>query len=120
LKLHALVVICVCLFALSIALRWSPSQRAHWLVGLVSALAQQARQRYEARQIKIDRGRQASTQADLQSKAEMKLADLATHTRFNAEPTTGEAMSAVDADKEMVSQARPSLKLHWQKPKLGK
>jgi hypothetical protein len=32
----------------------------------------------------------------------MKLADLATHTRFNAEPTTGEAMSAVDADKEMV------------------
>jgi hypothetical protein len=27
---------------------------------------------------------------------------LATHTRFDAEPTTGEAMSAVDVDKEMV------------------
>jgi hypothetical protein len=27
---------------------------------------------------------------------------LATHTRVDAKPTTGEAMSAVDADKEMV------------------
>jgi electron transport complex protein RnfB len=65
------------------------------------ALAQQARQRYEARQLRlIEEDKQHASRQ--QSKAEMKLADLATPTRFNAEPTTEEAMSAVDAGKEMV------------------
>jgi electron transport complex protein RnfB len=64
-------------------------------------LAQQARKRYEARQLRlIEEDKQHASRQ--QSKAEMKLADLATHTRFDAEPTTGEAMSAVDVDKEMV------------------
>jgi electron transport complex protein RnfB len=64
-------------------------------------LAQQARQRYEARQLRlIEEDKQHASRQ--QSKAEMKLADLMTHTRVDAEPTTGEAMSAVDAGKEMV------------------
>ena len=64
-------------------------------------LAQQARKRYEARQLRlIDEDKQHANRQ--QTKAEMKLADLATHTRFDADPTTGEAMSAVDADKEMA------------------
>jgi electron transport complex protein RnfB len=64
-------------------------------------LAQQARQRYEARQLRlIEEDKQHANRQ--QSKAEMKLADLATYTRFDADPTTGEAMSAVDADKEMA------------------
>jgi hypothetical protein len=32
----------------------------------------------------------------------MKLADLTTHTRSDADPVTGQAMSSVDADKEMA------------------
>jgi hypothetical protein len=32
----------------------------------------------------------------------MKLADLATHTRFDANPATGLAMSPENADKEMA------------------
>jgi electron transport complex protein RnfB len=64
-------------------------------------LAQQARKRYEARQIRlIDEDQQHASRQ--QSKAEMKLADLASHTRFDADPTTGQAMSSADADKEMA------------------
>ena len=64
-------------------------------------LAQQARHRYEARQIRLieeDKGHASRQQA----KAEMKLADLATHTRFDANPATGLAMSPENADKEMA------------------
>ena len=32
----------------------------------------------------------------------MKLADLAAHTRFDADPATGQAMSFENADKEMA------------------
>ncbi len=32
----------------------------------------------------------------------MKLADLAAHTRFDADPATGQAMSSENADKEMA------------------
>jgi electron transport complex protein RnfB len=64
-------------------------------------LAQQARQRYEARQLRlIEEDKQHSSRQ--QSKAEMKLADLATHTRFDADPATGQAMSSADADKEIA------------------
>ena len=64
-------------------------------------LAQQARKRYEARQLRLaeEDKQQASRQ---QTKAEMKLADLTTHTRSDADPVTGQAMSSVDADKEMA------------------
>jgi electron transport complex protein RnfB len=64
-------------------------------------LALQARKRYEARQLRlIDEDKQHASRQ--QSKAEMKLADLATHTRFAADATTGQAMSSADADKEMA------------------
>jgi electron transport complex protein RnfB len=64
-------------------------------------LALQARKRYEARQLRlIDEDKQHASRQ--QSKAEMKLADLATHTRFDADPITGQAMSSADADKEMA------------------
>ena len=65
------------------------------------ALAQQARQRYEARQRRLieEDKEHASRQ---QAKAEMKLADLATHTRFDANPATGQVMSPENADKEMA------------------
>ena len=64
-------------------------------------LAQQARKRYETRQLRlIDEDQQHASRQ--QSKAEMKLANLTTHTRFDADLSTGEAMSAVDADKEMA------------------
>jgi len=64
-------------------------------------LAQHARKRYEARQLRLaeEDKQQASRQ---QTKAEMKLADLTTHTRSDADPVTGQAMSSVDADKEMA------------------
>ena len=64
-------------------------------------LAQQARKRYEARQLRLieEDKEHASRQ---QSKAEMKLADLAAHTRFDADPATGQAMSSENADKEMA------------------
>jgi electron transport complex protein RnfB len=64
-------------------------------------LAKQARKRYEGRQtrlIKEDK-EHASRQ---QAKAEMKLADLANHTRFDVDPATGQAMSSDNADKEMA------------------
>jgi electron transport complex protein RnfB len=64
-------------------------------------LAQQARLRYEARQIRLikEDEEHASRQ---QVKAEMKLADLAAHTRFDANLATGQAMSSENADKEMA------------------
>ena len=64
-------------------------------------LAQQARKRYEARQFRLieEDKEHASRQ---QSKAEMKLADLEAHTRFDADPATGQAMSSENADKEMA------------------
>ena len=64
-------------------------------------LAQQARQRYEARQLRlIEEDKQHANRQ--QTKAEMKLADLATHTRIDADPLTGQAMSSENADKEMA------------------
>jgi electron transport complex protein RnfB len=64
-------------------------------------LAQQARLRYEARQIRLikEDEEHASRQ---QVKAEMKLADLAAHTRFDANFATGLAMTSENADKEMA------------------
>ena len=64
-------------------------------------LAQQARKRYEGRQTRLieEDKEHASRQ---QAKAEMKLADLANHTRFDADPATGQAMSSDNAYKEMA------------------
>jgi electron transport complex protein RnfB len=64
-------------------------------------LAQQARKRYEARHLRLieEDKEHASRQ---QSKAEMKLADLEAHTRFDADPATGLSMSSENADKEMA------------------
>ena len=64
-------------------------------------LAQQARKRYEARQFRLieEDKEHASRQ---QSKAEMKLADLAAHTRFDADPATGLSKSSENTDKEMA------------------
>ncbi|MEY4302452.1 MAG: Electron transport complex protein rnfB, partial [Pseudomonadota bacterium] len=60
------------------------------------ALAQQARQRYEARQLRLieEDKQQASRQ---QSKAEMKLADLATHTRFDADKEMARKRAIIEA-----------------------
>ena len=64
-------------------------------------LAQQARQRYEARQLRlIEEDKQHANRQ--QTKAEMKLADLSTHTRIDSDPLTGQAMSSENADKEMA------------------
>ena len=64
-------------------------------------LAQQARKRYEARQLRLieEDKEHASRQ---QSEAEMKLADLEAHTRFDADPATGLSMSSENTDKEMA------------------
>jgi electron transport complex protein RnfB len=66
-----------------------------------SVLAQQARVRYEGRQLRLveEEKLHASRQ---QSKAEMKLADLATHTRIATDPATGQALSSANADTEMA------------------
>ena len=64
-------------------------------------LAQEARQRYEARQLRlIEEDKQHANRQ--QTKAEMKLADLSTHTRIDSDPLTGQAMSSENADKEMA------------------
>ena len=64
-------------------------------------LAQQARQRYEARQLRlIEEDKQHANRQ--QTKAEMKLADLSTHTRIDSDPLKGQAMSSENADKEMA------------------
>lgn len=66
-----------------------------------SVLAQQARERYEGRQLRLveEEKLHASRQ---QSKVEMKLADLATHTRIGTDPGTGQALSSANADTEMA------------------
>jgi len=64
-------------------------------------LAQQARKRYEARQFRLVEEDKAHAIRQ-QSKAEMKLADLEAHTRFDADPATGQAMTSENADKEMA------------------
>jgi Na+-translocating ferredoxin:NAD+ oxidoreductase subunit B len=60
------------------------------------ALAQQARQRYEARQLRlIEEDKQHASRQ--QSKAEMKLADLATHTRFDADKEMARKRAIIEA-----------------------
>jgi electron transport complex protein RnfB len=65
------------------------------------ALADQARQRYEARQVRLQR-EEAEHQAKLQAKALKKLADLETHTHV---PQGGQAQAELDRKRAIIEAA---------------